>query len=249
MPALLNEDRFNISDISKFTGLMAEIPGGKIGLRDDRTKQKWIVELDPFLLAKFPVTQDLYYEILKESPGTFKGNRLPVETVSWFNAITFCNLLSVKTGLEPCYFLIPGSEDIVFDSQAEGFRLPTEAEWEYACKAGTTGVRYGELDLIAWFKDNSEKRTHEVGLKEPNAWGLYDMLGNVWEWCSDIYNETVYGSYRIFKGGGWYDEARGCMATNRRRSHPVSFKIDDLGFRIARNITRKTLAGTRNQKT
>jgi formylglycine-generating enzyme required for sulfatase activity len=119
---------------------------------------------------------------------------------------------------------------------ANGYRLPTEAEWEYACKAGTTGIRYGDLDDIAWYKANSDRSPHDVGLKEPNAWGLYDMLGNVWEWCSDIYDESVYGSYRIFRGGGWSDEERGCMATNRSRSHPTSFKIDDLGFRIARNI-------------
>jgi len=81
--------------------------------------------------------------------------------------------------------------------------------------------------------------THDVGMKAPNAWGLYDMLGNVWEWCSDIYDETVYDSYLIFRGGGWFDEARGCLATNRRRSHPTSFKIDDLGFRIARNLKKK----------
>jgi formylglycine-generating enzyme required for sulfatase activity len=116
--------------------------------------------------------------------------------------------------------------------------LPTEAEWEYACKAGTTGIRYGEIDSIAWYKDNSGNRTQSVGTKEPNQFGIYDMLGNVWDWCSDIYDETVYGSYRVIRGGGWNDEERGCMATNRRRSHPLLFKIDDLGFRIARNIKR-----------
>jgi formylglycine-generating enzyme required for sulfatase activity len=223
---------FNLSAI-----LMAEIPAGRIELRDDRTKQKWTVELAPFLLAQFPVTQEQYFEVTNESPGTFKGNRLPVETVSWKDAINFCNVLSAKAGLKPCYMIDYSGEDITFEAKADGFRLPTEAEWEYACKAGTTGIRYGELDAIAWYKDNSEKSTHYVGLKEPNAWGLYDMLGNVWEWCSDIYDETVYGSYRIFRGGGWSDEERGCMATNRRRSHPTSFKIDDLGFRVARNIT------------
>src|SRR5690606_30011494 len=116
-----------------------------------------------------------------------------------------------------------------------GFRLPTEAEWEYACKAGTKNIRYGDLDKIAWYKHNSEKSTHNVGMKEPNTWGLYDMLGNVSEWCTDLYDEQVYGSYRIFRGGGWFDKERSCLATNRRRNHPSLFKIDDLGFRIARN--------------
>lgn len=214
---------------------MVEIPGGKIELRDDRTKQRWPVEIDTFLLAKFPVTQDIYFEVTKERPSTIKGDRRPVETVTWINAINFCNSLSAQAGLKPCYSLGKNKEETLFDQTADGFRLPTEAEWEYACKAGTSGIRYGALDLIAWYKDNSEQATHNVGQKEPNAWGLYDMLGNVWEWCSDLYNTEVYGSYRIFRGGGWCDEERSIMATTRRRSHPLKFKIDDLGFRIARN--------------
>jgi len=219
--------------------LMVEIPSGKIELRDDRTKEKWIVEIESFLLCKFPVTQDLYYEVMKKNPSTFKGDKKPVETVTWKEVVIFCNSLSIKLDLKPCYSFSIDTEEIFFDSKKDGFRLPTEAEWEYACKAGNKEIRYGELDLIAWYKENSEKTTHDVGMKEANLWGLYDMLGNVWEWCSDIYDETVYGSYRIFRGGGWYDEARGCMATNRRRSHPTLFKIDDLGFRIARNIIKK----------
>lgn len=219
---------------TNLSGLMIELPTGSIVLRDDRTKQQWTVDLPAFLLARFPVTQALYAEIVHETPSTFSGENLPVETVSWKEAVIFCNALSVKEGLNLCYSFT--DEEITFHPEANGYRLPTEAEWEYACKAGTTGIRYGELDAIAWYKDNSEKSTHPVGTKAPNAWGLYDMLGNVWEWCSDIYDETVYGSYRILRGGGWYDEERGCLATNRRRSHPTSFKIDDLGFRIARNI-------------
>lgn len=219
--------------------LMLEIPSGKIELRDDRTKEKWIVEIESFLLCKFPLTQDLYYEVMKENPSTFKGDKKPVETVTWKEAVIFCNSLSIKSGLKPCYSFSTDTEEIFFDSKKDGFRLPTEAEWEYACKAGNKEIRYGELDSIAWYKENSEKTTHDVGMKEPNSWELYDMLGNVWEWCSDIYDETVYGTYRIFRGGGWYDEARGCIATNRRRSHPILFKIDDLGFRIARNIIKK----------
>ena len=214
---------------------MVEIPRGKIELRDDRTKQKWTVNIEPFLLSIFPVTQDFYFEITKETPSTFIGGSRPVETVTWKDAVVFCNSLSEKSGLISCYSLSEDNDEIIFDQTANGFRLPTEAEWEYACKAGTSGIRYGELDLIAWYKGNSERTTHNVGLKEPNSWGLYDMLGNVWEWCSDLYDTEVYGSYRIFRGGGWNDEERSVMATTRRRSHPLNFKIDDLGFRIAKN--------------
>ena len=227
----MTQDEINIA----ITDLLVEIPAGKIELRDDRTKQKWTVDILPFLLGKFPVTQEFYFEVTKEESSTFKGNKHPVETITWKEAVCFCNVLSIRTGLTPCYTIQEEKEEISLDITADGFRLPTEAEWEYACKAGTTGIRYGELNKIAWFKDNSEKTTHTVGQKEPNAWGLYDMLGNVWEWCSDIYDENVYGSYRIIRGGGWCDEARSVMATTRRRSHPIKFKIDDLGFRIARN--------------
>lgn len=225
-----------ITDIELLIGGMVEIPAGEITLRDDRKKQSWTVEIKPFLMTKYLVTQALYHEIIKERPSLFTGEENPVENVSWKDAILFCNKLSIKTGLKPCYTL-DTSGDIIYDLKADGYRLASEAEWEYACKAGTNGIRYGQIDDIAWYKKNSEQTTHKVGMKTPNAWGLYDMLGNVWEWCADIYDETVYGSYRIIRGGGWCDEERGCMATNRRRSHPNSFKIDDLGFRIARSIS------------
>ena len=225
-----------IPSIPSSNNQLIEIPKGSIELRDDRIKQKWTVEIEPFLLSSCLVTQELYFEIVNESPAAFKGNNKPVETVSWRDAVIFCNTLSTLEGLNPYYTISNRGEEISCDFKASGYRLPTEAEWEYTCKAGTAGIRYGELDEIAWYKGNSDRMTHEVGMKQPNAWGLYDMLGNVWEWCSDIYDETVYGSYRIIRGGGWSDEPRGCMATNRRRSHPVSFKIDDLGFRIARNL-------------
>lgn len=229
-----------LSDISGIHNQMVQINAGSIELRDDRIKQKWTVEINPFWLSKFLVTQELYLDVTNEEPSTIKGRGYPVETVTWKEAVVFCNKLSARTGLNPCYTGKAENEEITFDHTANGFRLPTEAEWEYACKAGTTGIRYGELDSISWFKDNSDMTTHPVGQKEPNAWGLYDMLGNVWEWCSDIYDETVYGSYRIFRGGGWADEERSVMATTRRRSHPLKFKIDDLGFRIARNQAENT---------
>jgi formylglycine-generating enzyme required for sulfatase activity len=186
-------------------------------------------------MGKFLVTQGLYFEVMKAAPSTFVSENRPVETVTWRDAIDFCNTLSLQEGLKPSYLIDDDNEEISFIPIANGFRLPTEAEWEYACRAGTKGIRYGELGSIAWYKSNSERTTRDVGLKEPNAWVLYDMLGNVWEWCTDLYDTEIYGSYRIFKGGGWCDEQRSVMATVRRRSHPSKFKIDDLGFRIAKN--------------
>ena len=212
----------------------AEIPSGVIELRDDRIKKQWTEQLDSFLIARFPVTQDFYQTIMNDNPSAFKGINLPVENVSWIEAVQFCNALSSLKKLETCYF-IKSDDEVIFDKTKNGFRHPTEAEWEFSCKAGSNAVRYGVLDEIAWYKDNSGGRPREPGLKKPNKWGIYDMLGNVWEWCADVYDETVYGSYRIMRGGGWYDGDRSVMATNRRRSHPKSFRIDDLGFRIARN--------------
>ena len=214
---------------------MMSIPDGHIVLRDDRKKTKWLAEIATFSLSKYQVTQDVYFEVTQQSPSSFKGNRQPVEEVSWHDAIGFCNLLSKTLGLQESYVIDLETEGVVWDSQANGYRLPTDAEWEYACRAGSRDVRHGELDDIAWYKGNSGGQTHEVGLKDPNAWGLYDMLGNVWEWCWDIYDPEVYGPYRIFRGGGWSDPERGCLASNRRRSHPT-FAIDDLGFRMARSI-------------
>ena len=214
---------------------MVEIPSGSIELRDDRTKEKWTVKINPFLIGKFPVTQELYYNLIGEKPSSFTDFNKPVENVSWKEAIIFCNKLSKETDLKSCYE-IKAENKIIFDENANGYRLPSEAEWQFACQDGSKEIRYGDLDKIAWYKNNSNNSSQKVGLKDPNSFGLYDMLGNVWEWCNDIYDETVYGSYRIFRGGGWCDVERSVMATTRRRSHPISFKIDDLGFRIARNI-------------
>lgn len=219
--------------------LFVSVPSGTIEMRDDRTQEKWNVKIDSFHLARYPVTQSLYEMVTHENPSTFKGERFPVETISWIEAVQFCNSLSVLTGKTKCYLIDLPHEQIILDSKANGFRLPTEAEWQYACQAGTSDIRYGAIENIAWFKGNSGNQPHTVGQKQANPWGFYDMLGNLWEWCTDIYDETVYGSYRIFRGGGWCDQERSVMATTRRRSHPYSFKIDDLGFRLSINSTKQ----------
>ncbi len=216
---------------------MVEIPAGRVHMRDDRKKTAWTVEVGSFLLAPVPVTRELYDAIVRTERSGFEENvgspDCPVTDVSWLDAIRFCNTISLRSGFEPCYEVGADGETVAFDVQADGYRLPTEAEWQHACRAGTDGYRYGDLDEIAWYRDNAEGAARSVGAKLPNAWGLYDMLGNVWEWCWDVYDAQVYGSYRIFRGGSWAEEARGCGATVRRRSHPT-FRIDDLGFRLAR---------------
>jgi sulfatase modifying factor 1 len=211
---------------------MISLPAGPVTLSDRRTQSTWSVELAPYRLAAHPITQAQYAEVTGHHPSTARGDRLPVEGVSWQDAVRFCNTLSYRDGYTPAYRL-DDREDIEWDAGADGYRLPTEAEWEYACRAGTTGPRYGPLDDIAWYRGNSEETPHEVAGKQPNAWGLYDMLGNVWDWCWDLYDPQVYGSYRTLRGGGWFDEQWSCRASVRRRSHPT-LRIDDVGFRVAR---------------
>ena len=122
-----------------------------------------------------------------------------------------------------------------WSSESHGYRLPTEAEWQYACTAGTPAYRYGPLDDIAWYASNSSGPVQPVGQSTPNAWGLHDMLGNVWEWCWDLYDPATYGPYRIFRGGGFADPERSLGSTVRRRSHPT-LAIEDLGLRLAQSI-------------
>jgi formylglycine-generating enzyme required for sulfatase activity len=214
---------------------MIDIPAGEILMRDDRIDKIWNVQVEAFQPSPVPVTQKLYHSITNLTLSAFEGPDHPVENVTWIDAIAFCNQLSLIDHLQACY-IVGDIDEITFNASANGYRLSVESEWEYACRAGSKEARYGPVNQIAWCRENSGGTTHDVASLKPNAWGNYDMLGNVWEWCSDIYDESVYGSYRIIRGGGWADEARRCLAINRRRSHPASFKIDDLGFRIARNL-------------
>ncbi|GIE35591.1 hypothetical protein Ait01nite_086360 [Actinoplanes italicus] len=248
---------------------MIDVPAGEVVLSDRRTQRQWAVEVRPFQLAAVPVTRALFAEVTGSHPSGPPGDGLPVASVSWWDAVRFCNALSRRDGLAPAYqltssepeksWLRPGSlspggpiernhrlppedrllpggdirDSVVWDRTADGYRLPTEAEWEHACRAGTDGPRHGPLDEVAWHRGNSGERPHEVGALLPNAWGLHDMLGNVWEWCWDFYDPQVYGSYRVLRGGGWFDEHWSCRASVRRRSHPT-LCLDDVGFRVAR---------------
>ena len=212
---------------------MTAVPPGRVTLSDRRTRRTWDVEVAGFRLGVHPVTRDVYASVVGGLTDIAGGDRLPVESVSWWDAVRFCNALSVRAGLTPAYDVRSDDGTVLWDTSAEGYRLPTEAEWEHACRAGTEGPRYGPLDAIAWYRANSGERIREVGGRLANPWGLHDMLGNVWEWCWDVYDPDVYGSYRVLRGGGWFDEHWSCRASVRRRSHPT-FRVDDVGFRLAR---------------
>lgn len=218
---------------------MISIPQGEIRLRDDRKKKTWTSKVDAFQMSKYLITQEVYSEVMSEEPSTFFGLHRPVESVTWYDAIRFCNALSELAGSEKCYFIDTDNESVDFIDGTNGYRLPTDAEWEFSCRANSKFVQYGNIEDIAWYDENSIQTTHDVGLKLPNGFGLFDMLGNVWEWCWDLYDPEIYGTYRIFRGGGWSDGSRGCLASNRRRSHPT-YSIDDLGFRVARSEQRST---------
>jgi formylglycine-generating enzyme required for sulfatase activity len=183
------------------------------------------------------------------NPSNSKGSDdLPVESVSWLDAVNFCNKMSEKDKRTP-FYRIDGTD--VADVGGNGYRLPSEAEWEYACRAGMGGLfpwgdDIGKQGEHVWCHDNSYE-THPVGQKRPNAWGLYDMLGNVWEWCADWCDEKYYASspavavdppgpskawYRVFRGGSWVLVALLVRAAYRCGGEPEN-RLNDLGFRVA----------------
>jgi formylglycine-generating enzyme required for sulfatase activity len=225
---------------------MIIIKGGKLSMKDEESGNEFTTGIKPFRLDKFPVTQDLYEKIMgkEKNRSRFPGGDRPVENVSWFDAVEFCNRLSDEMGLRRVYNI--SGENVYPDFTVEGFRLPSEAEWEYACRAGAPGDRYGEIEEIAWYMDNSDGTTHGVGKKLPNAWGIYDMLGNVWEWCWDRcgnyptrdeneWHGAEEGLDRAFRGGSWNSNRDRCRASLRLSVHP-SFHDHDLGFRLARSL-------------
>ena len=250
-----------------------------LGHDDYDNNKPHTVSLSAYLIGETEVTQELWQAVMGNNPSEFQGSgnlpaegetqgKRPVENVNWYHAIAFCNKLSIKLRLEPCYTINVGGYPVDFatlsfdqiptgnnadwnkaelDMNKKGFRLPTEAEWEWAAKGGTDDKWSGtnteaELKNYAWYNSNSDKN-HEVKRKSPNGYGLYDMSGNVWEWCWDWYDDTlpalpgadyaglVSGSNRVVRGGCFFDNAESCTVGLRGGINP-DFRVCLLGLRL-----------------
>jgi len=263
---------------------MITIPGGSFRMGSPRGSGQanelpvHQVTLQSFLLGQYEVTQGQYFEITGMRPSSCRSNpedtgpegwmSLPVEMVNWYEALVFCNNLSVRENLEPVY-RINGSIDtntwgeipvsdiieswgmIELINGANGYRLPTEAEWEFAARGGSQSKNYryagnNNPEHVSWYYDNSKFRSHEVGKKAENELGLYDMSGNVMEWCWDWQGPYTAdakdnplgppaGLYKIIRGGGWSYAVAYCGVAYRYANHPY-YRGVNLGFRVARSL-------------
>ena len=214
-------------------------PTGEEGREADENQHR-VTITRAYCMKATEVTQGEWQAVMGSNPSAFKncGANCPVEQVSWDDAVGYANALSRREGLPECY-----AGSTFTGLGCRGYRLPTEAEWEYAARAGTTGATYGKLNSVAWSYDNAGETTHPVRQKQPNAWGLYDMLGNVWEWTgdwNDAYPATVTdptgparGPSRVFRGGSWYNFARCARAAFRYYDSPGN-RGNNLGFRLVR---------------
>jgi formylglycine-generating enzyme required for sulfatase activity len=228
--------------------------GSKHGKEDTAPIHK--VSIDAFLMDRYEVTQAEYEKQGVPNPSHFKGPDLPVEQITWPQAAYYCNLRSQADGLTPCY----DEQTSACNFSADGYRLPTEAEWEYACRAGsTTDYSYGNDDRrladFGWFADNAGKKTHSVGKKGPNRWGLFDMHGNVAEWCNDVYDAKYYatsppanprgpadGKQYVLRGGSWKSSPE-LLRSGYRVAEIAGFSDaclarDAIGFRCVRKAPK-----------
>ncbi len=207
---------------------MARIPAGTVMLHDARRRTSRTVELGAFEIGAYPVTQEQMADILgiaAEHP------RRPASDLSWLRAVRVCNAASEWEGLDPAYTF--DGEEVTWHVDSDGYRLPTEAEWEYACRAGSSTPHYGPLEDIAWTAADGVTAPQDVGGKLPNLNGLFDTLGNVWEWCWDFLDPARYDDYRVFRGGGFADDAWSVRASVRRGGAP-RMHHEDVGLRLAR---------------
>ena len=220
-----------------------------------------------FYMQSTPVTREQWMALMRNNPSHFKGDSLPVENVNWYEACAYANALSRKEGLPEAYLLKnsegkPGTTTFTCSRvqvnggdvySCKGYRLPTEAEWEYAARAGTKTAYYNEnnfstLNEIAWYLDNSGKKTHSVAQKKPNSWGLYDMSGNVWEWIWDSYARDFYNSspkknptnqsldFNHVRRGGSFRSLVSFTRSAYRSLYGPNDRNNDIGFRIVRTV-------------
>ena len=240
---------------------LVKVAGGTFPMGQNEVNRK--ITLTEFEMGITPVTQRQYAYIMRNNPSKLSGPDRPVECVNWCEAIIYCNFLSIKEGLTPC-FTIGNATDltkiesksplwkrVICNFTANGYRLPTEAEWEYAARGGkqadTAQFAGGnDIDKVAWYGENSNVSTHDVATKKPNALGLYDMCGNVAEWCWDYMGDlpiqaltnphgSNIGTLPVKRGGSWLDDPQQCTVYFRSGSAPTG-KSSSLGFRVCRTI-------------
>ena len=233
---------------------MVRIPAGQflMGDKEQTDAALHTVAISEFLMDKTLVTQDQFEKAMGDNPSRWRGDKNPVEQVRWSDAVRFCNKRSELESLRPCYDL----KTWACDFNADGYRLPTEAEWEYACRAGSsTGYFFGDdsskLGEYAWFDKNSGGRPRPVAQKQGNPWGLFDACGDVWQWCNDFYKVDYYkespptdpkgpeaGQTKVVRGGAWRFSAEKCRSGYRYNENPgyadVCFGYDIYGFRCVR---------------